>query len=389
MIILLFYLTFYLNVYGNAQEVYIVAASQGSFIIKVGTPEQRLLSKLSWEISEMILVDINCGVHSECAAFCKDTFFASAYCSQACQPIHYASESLTKCEYSSYWDVYHNIRNFDKFYPMNSSSIEFRQTKWSKWISGFAPFYGQIVRDQLSIQTNPNSDGKSTSELSVQLEMIDTLLVVSNFMLLTTSVIGLAPGKENIVSQMYANDVIPQPVVSIYAVNEDNGALTFGAYNQQNCTHWTHHKTVGNRWILNVNNIEVNGFQYAVKSKVLFSLHTEYIYMPSNYLDFLVQSNVLIKWNDEGELTSQYVYNCNQHLELNTMIDGQPIRLDERILKFYPINESLCNAQIQAITVIRPKKRYLYDVDFVFGSPFAYKYCVAFDYQLNNVGLFN
>ncbi|KAI6222578.1 hypothetical protein M3Y95_00908300 [Aphelenchoides besseyi] len=386
MFILLFYLTFYLNVYGDAQDIYTAAIAQGRMIINVGTPEQRLLGMFSLEVSETLLVDINCGVHMECASYCTDAFFASAYCQTNCQPGNFASESLTRCE-SFFYNVYKNLLNYDKFYPMNSSSIEFSQTEWSKWISGFAPFYGRIVRDQLSIPTNSTSDDESTFELSVQIEMIDTLLVDSNFMIETTSVIGLAPGERNIVTQMYANGVIPKPIVSMDGVDNDkNNTVTFGAYDLQNCHRWTQHKNVGNRWILDVNNLEINGFQYAVRSKVLLSLYRDYIYIPSDYLDFLVQSKVLIKWDDDGPFSS-YRYNCNQQLELNTMIDGQPISLDKQILGSYSINDSLCNTQIYSLTILTPEKRYIQEVDFVFGAPFVQKYCIAFDYQSNTVGL--
>ncbi|KAI6198551.1 hypothetical protein M3Y96_00531300 [Aphelenchoides besseyi] len=146
------------------------------------------------------------------------------------------------------------------------------KTRWNSrtWFANLLS--GNYFRDKLVFVADELV--QTTNNLEIQdAVMVDGTLLDQNLFIDASALVGFGPGENNIVSQLYARNLIPFPIIHIVlpSLYLRNGLLKIGDYGYDTCVNWTHHATQHyNRWVLEVRNLEVNGVQYKKQVKARF-----------------------------------------------------------------------------------------------------------------------
>ncbi|KAI6186089.1 hypothetical protein M3Y98_00094900 [Aphelenchoides besseyi] len=197
-----------------------------------------------------------------------------------------------------------------------------------------------------------------------------------------SALVGFGPGENNIVSQLYARNLIPFPIIHIVlpSLYLRNGLLKIGDYGYDTCVNWTHHATQHyNRWVLEVRNLEVNGVQYKKQVKALITNHIKSISLPSDFVNELVKTNVLKRFNDTESVIfdSDFYFECDQTLELRMFTDDRLLIIPNYFLNETRIDENRCLPLFDQTDLLRYNK----GVEMIIGWTFINQYCVSFDYD--------
>ncbi|KAI6186105.1 hypothetical protein M3Y98_00096600 [Aphelenchoides besseyi] len=233
---------------------------------------------------------------------------------------------------------------------------------------------GKFFIDRLGFVAD---DTNSTGNVEIQHAlMIDGTFLDVNLFTEVGALVGFGPGENNIVQQLYAQKAIPSPVL-LY--NSFMSVIKIGDITDNTCGIWSEHDTRDkNRWVLELEKVELNGVRYEKKIKALITNHIKNISLPLNFMNELVGANVLKTFNDIESLIhdSDFYFDCNWPLKLRITVDSRRLTIPNSLLKQSKINDTHCLPYINQIGSLR----YSNDVDLILGWPFLKRFCIGFDY---------
>lgn len=187
--------------------------------------------------------------------------------------------------------------NYGTFDPDNSTTFRSNNKQWIGKFVGTQWLYGKGASDVITFKVDDHRENdliiKDVEFVSIF--MGDTRLVtfvvgeisfirILNeerhcriFGFMNSISIGLAPGPQNFIMQIYKQQLIPKPMYSYipYLKLPSAGSIIFGDYDNSQCTDWHFHPTINNSWTIEVNEVIFNGQSFG-PSKVV-SLFTDNI----------------------------------------------------------------------------------------------------------------
>ncbi|KAI6220708.1 hypothetical protein M3Y95_01024800 [Aphelenchoides besseyi] len=362
-----------LEVYG--QQVFYVNLNNGPqvFQIYVGNPKQELYAAFSLELSNTIFLDNHCALRPKCCRYCNDETFSAMYCVAACQFIYATKNLVCNPEKGDYQSLPYYLTDSRTFELLNKPIWNSRT-----WFTD--SLSGRFFVDQLVLVADDFNQMKNLEiENAVMIEgsFLDQVLFYD-----IDALVGFGLGENNIIQQLYAQNKIPSPVIhlSLNSTIFSYGLLKIGAYGEDSCVYWSEHNTQNNnRWVLEVENVELNGVRYEKKVKALITNHVNNVSLPSNFMNELVGANVLKTFNDTESLIydSDFYFDCDRPLELHMTVDGRRLTISNPLLQQSQINDTHCLPYINQIGSLR----YSTDVDMILGWPFLNRFCISFDYD--------
>ncbi|KAI6216827.1 hypothetical protein M3Y95_01255500 [Aphelenchoides besseyi] len=329
----------------------------------------------SLETSQTVFVDIDCGQQPHCPRYCQDEHFKKMYCTPICR----AEISKSTCNQGLKPPITPKYTGYH-FWPQNSSS--FQLVNKDDWYSNTVYFGQQFGKHFTDTLTFP-SDGDYTANLTIQnVEMIDGLLLEDYFFDWSGGVVGLAPGDGNIVTQLYAQNLIPMPTALLVIGHVGyTGVLGFGidVDGFDVCDqHYIQRPTMNsNYWVFELEDFELNGLSYGKKTKALLSDNDNWIYLLSKFMRRLVDLKVISIYDGPEVDNHAYIFPCDQLFELTLTVDGQNLTVSKSALTWKPIGNNTC------LSFLGPLEHphYLTNVDMVLGISFLSEFCVSFDYE--------
>ncbi|KAI6241876.1 hypothetical protein M3Y99_00290000 [Aphelenchoides fujianensis] len=141
--------------------------------------------------------------------------------------------------------------------------------------------------------------------------------------------LGLAPGKGNLIVQLFAQRLIPAPIAAFSAAGES--FLKVGGLPTE-CEQWAFHSTLTNSWVFRAERVEVFGFVFRNQTIQMDFLNDARFYVPDEVVGSMLASGVLAQGSEvQGDV--QYYIDCNETFELSAEVDGQRFLID---LKWLP-----------------------------------------------------
>ncbi|KAI6220719.1 hypothetical protein M3Y95_01025900 [Aphelenchoides besseyi] len=302
--------------------------------------------------------------------------FAVMYCEPACQ-FRYSTKNFV-CNSEPIREAIHRVP-----YSLTDSTTFnlLARDLWNSQTWFTDTLSGRFFRDRLGLVAD---DLNSTGNVEIQNAlMIDGTFLDLNLFTKSGALVGFGPGENNIVQQLYDQRVVRSP---IFFYDSFMGILKIGENTNNSCVHWSEHNTQNNnRWVLEVENVELNGVRYEKKVKALITNHVNNVSLPSNFMNELVGANVLKTFNDTESLIydSDFYFDCDRPLELHMTVDGRRLTISNPLLQQSQINDTHCLPYINQIGSLR----YSTDVDMILGWPFLNRFCISFDYGKLTIGL--
>ncbi|KAI6186086.1 hypothetical protein M3Y98_00094500 [Aphelenchoides besseyi] len=355
-----------------SQKVYKTIIDRTTFLLYTGYPRQELHAIFSIELSNTIFLDNTCGVKPQnCPRYCNDVFFATTYCETVCQ-FQYATKDLV-CTFDQ-------NDGFDSYYLSNSKTFKLlNKSTWNSrtWFTDLLS--GQLFTDKLVLIGDINDSYHNLeikTAVMVRGMMLDEMLFETNGVM-----VGFGPGENNIIVQLYAQNLIPSPVALFNFDLMGASLFKIGDYNDESCINWTKHVTQDkDRWVLEVQDLELNGVKYHRKLKALITNHAEFISLPPDFLNKLLKANVLKQLNKTESLISRadFYFDCKRPLKLHVTIDGRELTIPNDLLQDDdPPIDNVC------ITLFKrhDSMRYNFELSLLLGWPFLNEFCISFDYS--------
>ncbi|KAI6186118.1 hypothetical protein M3Y98_00098000 [Aphelenchoides besseyi] len=309
-------------------------------------------------MSNTFLMDDTCGAKRDCARYCNDETFAVMYCESDCQFNNEIMYSVCNSGDLQLQDV-----QFE-YLLSDSTTFKLNGKIWNgrTWFSNLLS--GRFFTDKLVLTNDYRYN--STSNLEIQNAIMVDGLMLDDMLFGSNALLGFGPNENNIVSQLFAQNLIPSPIVHFTL-------RLSGTYN------WTEHSSKHkNRWVLELEKVELNGIQYKKKVKALITNHIKYIHVPSEFMNKLVDANIIKKLNETESVIRNFDYfvDCDQLLELQMIVDGRLWTIPNSFLQWNS-ETNMCIPLFKQIDL----SRYDTEIDMIFGMPFLNRFCVSFDYE--------
>ncbi|KAI6220794.1 hypothetical protein M3Y95_01034000 [Aphelenchoides besseyi] len=368
-------LWFTIHVYGQKVFEKIMYPDFDYFDIFVGVPIQRLNAIYSIELSNTIFYDDTCDTQSNCARHCSDETFARMYCEPACQSkyqIIFTSCNTVKSSFQK--DRY-------SYALIDSTTFKFlNENTWNSSVWFTNPLSGKLFTDKL-VFVPTIFDWSGNLEIQNAVMVVGTLLYEDLFGRQNNTIVGLGPGENNMVAQLYAQNLIPHPIVHFTINSTYRTLLKIGNYgDDEHCVNWTEHANKHeNRWVLEVDSLELNGVRYERKLKALITNHDSFISVPLDFMNTVVEAGIVKKLNETETVIEDvdYYIDCNQSLELQMTVDGRLLAIPTTLLKQRQSKSENCFPWIRKMDSLR----YNNHVELIIGLPFLNRFCVSFDYN--------
>ncbi|KAI6224111.1 hypothetical protein M3Y95_00848800 [Aphelenchoides besseyi] len=352
----------------EAQDPIIIELLIGMYVdLAPGTPKQDVsVGAINMFIGEMLFVDQNCGKHlTDCPRYCQDPAFFRAYCPLGCDP------NLNSIDRRLYCGSYKTT----SYKSNESSTFEIVQPfkKWSYQTAHYRSFEGIWISDVIQSLYDNKTFG---SFRFVDLFYYDIRFGAMNV------VLGIAPSKNGLAYQLYEQQKIDRPVLTIIPNDGLGGWLIYGEKANKSYCHedqWTAHATIHpNHWLLKAESIQIGDQVY---SNQIITFGFDYgIQIPAYQLSSLLKRRILFQ-PSEVLLTAP----CNStKLDLTIRIGNRTIFIpsNKTINQFvYDYKSGLCTTHISSI----PTASYTNTTTWIFGSLITY--CLFFDYEHMNVEL--
>ncbi|KAI6202732.1 Eukaryotic aspartyl protease [Aphelenchoides besseyi] len=350
----------------------------------IGDPPVLSMIVLSTTFSELILVDSRCGYRNPiCPRYCDNDALSKAYCSSDCQSGYLPYHRVTYCSQAD--ELKDSLGVWHEYSSENSTTSTTTNIEWIGKQLGYETLRGRVVYDQIKIPSNMvNTTDISTNEfiLSNAL-MIDGFALDARILGYFQGIAGLAMGEKNFVLQAFNQRVIPAAIITI-VLPSTIGFVKFGAYEEEVCEEWTHHPVLNNMWGLTVDSLKFLNFT-STTTRIQIDNTLEIVYVPNEIVDDLV-SRGLLSIDDPTELIMKYTVDCSLDLDLCFELTGQQFCIQSKHLKTY-IFSTLCSANIRPVRDYWNGHRYTTEPTFLIGVPFFRDYCVAYNYENNQIGL--
>ncbi|KAI6220712.1 hypothetical protein M3Y95_01025200 [Aphelenchoides besseyi] len=366
------YVLFSIGVLVCSQKVYEIIMYRNTFLIYTGNPRQELHATFSMELSNTIFLDNTCGVKpTNCGRYCNDVSFATIYCESICQFQYVAMNTMCDIVDHSDHDLY--FLSYSKTFKLLNKNVWNSETWFTNLLSG------QFFTDKLVFiddSYDPRLELEIKSAVMIRGMMLDVSLYGTNGVM-----VGFGPGENNILVQLYAQNLIPSPIIMFNLNPMFEGLLKIGDYNDESCVNWTKHATQDqNRWVLEVQGLELNGVKYDRKLKALITNHVQFISLPSDFLNTLFEANVLKEFNKFERMIYHVdsYFDCRRPLKLQMTADDRELTIPNDVLLYDdPHPGNLCIAQFKRHDPVR----YNFEVNMLLGRPFLKQFCIGFDYS--------
>ncbi|KAI6216826.1 hypothetical protein M3Y95_01255300 [Aphelenchoides besseyi] len=357
----------------NGNEVYNVEFLYPLLRINIGTPIQPISLHIDLTTDVLFVLSANCGEVNtlRCPRLCYSNDYAEMYCSLECQRL----DDVEWCKKPIYTLLRFDSTNSSSY----NSTNEFRKENLR---NHFAQI-GQLAHETIAF--TPLNDGTASLELKdwlfVNGMILDSDLIINS----AGGVLGLLPGKSNLIQLLYKQRRILKPVVSILLLLP---RITIGDYNQEYCSNWWNRDAVEANWILSFDSAAFlnQTWNSNVYVTVTFDLQHDTTFIPDETFDELLDSEVIIQ-----VLNSYYPTSCAVNFDLKFTVDNRELLVPSSnfvVKPFFDIDQCLVKLSPLRDWYSSPRL-YANEPNWVLGFPFMQLFCIAFNYETNQIGIAN